>query len=149
MDRSSSINRSIDCSIDRISIYSSIDPSIDVPMVALIMVCLSSQNLPKIHPKPSPNPPKSFPKTIKNRKRVSNASRTRFFRFFIDFWKPRDPPKSSQNHKNPKKNVKKLMKKKKTYVFQHHFFSIFRRFGIRKRLQNLGFFALFSKTSIL
>ena len=37
----------------------------------------------------------------------------------------------------------------KTHAFQHHLFSICLRFGLRKRLQNLGFFALFSKTSIL
>ena len=37
----------------------------------------------------------------------------------------------------------------KIHVCQHHFFSIFRRFGLRKRFQNRGFFAFFSKTSIL
>ena len=41
------------------------------------------------------------------------------------------------------------MEVKKTRVFQHRFFSISRRFGFRKPLQNRRFFALFSKTSIL
>ena len=36
----------------------------------------------------------------------------------------------------------------KKHGFQHLFFSIFHAFGIQKRLQNRGFFATFSKTSI-
>ena len=40
--------------------------SIDMPMVALIMVCISFQNLPKIHPKPSQNLPKILPKSSQN-----------------------------------------------------------------------------------
>ena len=107
----------------------------------------SSGNPPKTHPKPSQNLPKTFPKTIKNRKRVSNAPRTRFFRFFIDFWKPRGLPKSSQNHKKSKKSDEKSMSKKHM-VFNTFFFSIFHGFGLRKRLQNRGFFVTFSKTSI-
>ena len=37
---------------------------------------------------------------------------------------------------------------KKTHGFQHHFFSIFHGFGLRKRLQNRVFFEFVSKTLI-
>ena len=67
-----------------------------------------------------------------------------FFRFFNDFWPPKIEPKSEKIGKKRQK-----IDVKKTHVFEHHFFSIFRRFGLRKRLQNRRFFALFSKTSIL
>ena len=66
----------------------------------------SSQDLSKIHPKSSKIAPKSLTKSIENLKRAPIASRTRFFRFFIDFWTPQGLPKSSQNRQKSQNNVK-------------------------------------------
>ena len=140
-------------------------PSIDLPLVALIIKvssatcnvhhhCSSFQILPKssqkfvkVHPKSTKIAPKSCPKSILDPKRVPKPSPTRFFRFFIDFLSLRGLRKSSQNRKKSKKSDEKSMSK--THGFQHLFFSIFLGFGLRKRLQNRGFFDAFSKTAIL
>ena len=50
----------------------------------------SIENDPQIHQNRSQNPLK-----------IPNASQTRFFQFFIDFWNPWGLPKSSQNRQNP------------------------------------------------
>ena len=56
--------------------------------------------------------PKSFPKSRPDPKCVPIPPRTRFFRFFIDFWSPRGLPKSSQNHEKSKKSDEKSMSRK-------------------------------------
>ena len=93
-------------------------PSIDFPLVALIIVCKvksfqkSSRNPSKILLKSTKIGPKSCPKSMLDPKRVPKPSRTRFFRFFIDFLSPRGLPKSSQNHEKSKKSDEKSMSKK-------------------------------------
>ena len=60
----------------------------------------SFQNPFKILPKSSRIAPKSCPKSILDPKRVSKPSRTRSFRFFIDFLTLRGFQKSLKNRKN-------------------------------------------------
>ena len=80
----------------------------------------SFKNLPKnpfkIHPNSAKTAPKSLPKSMKNPKRIPNASRMRFFRFFANFWKAQGLPKSSQNRRKSKKNVKKSIAKKHMFL---------------------------------
>ena len=90
---------------------------------------------------------KSFPKSRPDPKLVPKPPRTRFFRFFIDFWSPRGFPKSSQNHEKSRKSDEKSMSRKHM-AFNTIFCSISHGFGLRKRLQNRCFFAFVSKTLI-
>ena len=108
----------------------------------------SFQNQSKTVPDHSQNPPRTLLKSMKNPKRAPRAPRTRFFRIFIDFWTAWAFPKSTQNRKNPKK-MRSKFDVEKMHSFQHHCFTIFRRFDLRKQLQNPRFFATLSKTSIL
>ena len=103
-------------------------------MVALIMVGLSFQNLPKIHPKPSQNapkilpkpslnPPKTLPEPFQNPPSKRNAKKHRFFLIFFNFWRARGLPKSSQNREKLKKKLKKS--KLKNHMFFNIIFSGF------------------------
>ena len=118
-----------------------------------------SQNLPEILPKSFQNPSKILPKIHQNRSKIGSqidtGSQTRSktipnasFSIFYWFFEPPGPPKFEPKSRKIEKKRWKI-DVKKTHGFQHHFFSIFHGFGLRKRLQNRGFFALFSKTSIL
>ena len=107
----------------------SIHPSIDFPLVALIIVCLPKsfpkffQNPFKILPKPSQNRPRTLPEPSQNPPSKMNALKTRFFQFFAIFWRAQGLPKSSENRKKSQKNEQKT-KSKKTHVLN----TIFSRF---------------------
>ena len=103
----------------------------------------------------SPNPPKTVPKASPNPHSKKDASKTRpkihvlgvlgdFFQFLEGPGPPQIKPKSQKSEKQRLK-----VEAKKAHVFQHNLFSIFRRFGLRKRSQNQLFVVAFSKTSIL
>merc|ERR1712159_577598 len=99
-------------------------PSIDLPLVALI-IKVGPFNLKRSTAKcvkvssSTQNPlkktfniiSKTFQNRSKTRIKVPNAFQTHpetvFFSIFSNFLKPQSLPKSSQNRKNPKKNVPK------------------------------------------
>ena len=96
-------------------------------MVALIMVCLSFQNLPKIHPKPSqnrpkilpkftPNPPKTLPEPFQNPPSKRNARKNRFFSDFFQFLEGPGPPKIEPKSRKIEKKIEKI-EIKKPHVF--------------------------------
>ena len=144
------------------SIHPSIHPSIHWLSLGRPNHCLpfqflqkASKFLPKILPKSIQNPLKIIPKPSQNRPRtlpepsfkaacIKNSNFSVFFQFLEGPGPPKIEPKSLKIAKKYEKS-----EVKKTHVFQHHFFSIFLRFGLRKRSQNRGFFDTFSKTSIL
>ena len=121
-------------------------------MVALIMVGLSFQNLPKIHPKPSQNapkilpkpslnPPKTFPEPFQNPPSKRNARKIDFFRFFSIF----GGPGASQNRVKIAKNRKKIakIKIKKPHVFLLPFVVDFSLFWPPKSKPKSKFFRYF------
>ena len=83
-----------------------------LPQILPKFIPKSNENPYKIISKPSPNPPRTLPNSIKNSKRAPKALRTRFFQFFIDFWRSLGDQKSSQNREKSKKSDEKSMSKK-------------------------------------
>ena len=125
-----------------------------MPLVALIIVCKiksfqkSSWNPSKILPKSTQIlakstkiGPKSCPKSILDPKRVPKPSRTRFFRFVIDFLSLPGLPKSSQNHEKSKKKLKKS--KLKNHMFFNSIFFEFSPFWPPKTKPKSKFFCYF------
>ena len=101
-------------------------------MVALIVICLSFQNLPKIHPKPSQNAPKilpkpslnspkTFPEPFQNPPSKRNARKNQFFRILFNFWKAWGLPKSTQNREKSFKKLKKSKLKKHMFFISTFF----------------------------
>ena len=139
-----------------VSIYLSIYLSIDVPMVALIIVCPSKsfqKILPKTFPKSSqktfpnssPNPPKILPKPSQNPPRTLLRNWTRskidFFWFFLIF----GGPGASQNRAKILKNRKKSWKNRnqKTTCFLTQFFLDFSQFWPPKTKPKSRFYRYF------
>ena len=110
------------------------------------------QNLPQIHPKPSPNapkilpkpflnPPKTLPEPFQNPPSKRNAKKNRFFLIFFNFWRARGFPKSSQNRKRSEKKLKKS--KLKNHMFFNCIFFEFSPFWPPKTQPKLSFFCYF------
>ena len=110
------------------------------------------QNLPQIHPKPSQNAPKILPKLSLNRPKTlpeafqhppskRNATKHRFFLFFLNFWKAQGLPKSSQNREKSQKKLKKS--KLKNHMFFNSIFFEFSPFWPLKTKAKSRFFCYF------
>ena len=147
-------------------LYLSIYLSIDLPLVALIIKAssatwgaynhlLSLQNPSKIPPEPFQNPSslcknrfKIATKTISQAGTRSERAPTSIFGDFLQFSEAPGPSKIDPKSPKSIQNRTKI-DVRKNQVSQHYVFSIFRRFGLPKRIQNPDFVWPFSKNSIL
>ena len=115
-----------------------------------VLVASRSSKGTRLHMDPRKGP-ESFKNRFKIATKIISQARTRseraptsIFSDFLQFLEAPGPPNIDPKSLKSMKNRTKIIVRK-NQILQHYAFSIFRRFGLPKRIQNPDFFSFFEK----